>query len=242
MRAARIKAGLTQSYLARKLSVSQQSYARYENSISEPSIEALEIICKEVHMTVPELLGIDTINIHNLFDINIHNLFEQFEEEEDFDQKSEGKRMGRRIRAIRQVKGLSRSELGKKVGLDENRIQQYENGFRKPKTELRKKIAEALEVGIRALEDPQIDSYEGAMCAFFEMEKRYDLRLKEVDGQIHICFGESSEDPRDSAMNKNLETWYKHRKAMEESIINAETEEEKKQIFYEYCTWEWNFL
>ena len=161
---------------------------------------------------------------------------------DDLDSKSAGRRMGRRIRTIRLAKGMSRSELGEKVGLNADRIQQYENGVRKPKTELCKKIAEALEVGIRALEDPQLDSYEGAMCALFEMEKRYDLRLKEVDGQIYICFGESSEDPRASAMNKNLETWYKHRKAMEESIINAETEEEKEQNFYEYCTWEWNFL
>lgn len=58
MHAARTKAGLSQAYLAQKLGITQQSYARYENSIAEPSIEALEIFCREVHMSVPELLGI----------------------------------------------------------------------------------------------------------------------------------------------------------------------------------------
>ena len=58
MNSARIKAGLTQSYLAQKLGISQQSYAKYENGMTEPSLESLELFCIEVHTTIPELLGI----------------------------------------------------------------------------------------------------------------------------------------------------------------------------------------
>ena len=42
-------------------------------------------------------------------------------------------------------------------------------------------------------------------------------------------------------MNRNLKAWYDRRKAMEEQLRNAESEEEKKQIVYEYHMWEWNF-
>ena len=41
------------------------------------------------------------------------------------------------------------------------------------------------------------------MYAFFEMEMLYDLRLKEIDGQICIGFGESQKRyVRVSIMNK----------------------------------------
>ena len=160
---------------------------------------------------------------------------------EDLDREMMPSRIGRRIRAIRQEEGLSQGELGEKVGLNANRIQQYENGARNPKLELCKRIAETLEVEALALLDPQVADYIGAMFAFFEMETLYDLRLKEVDGQICICFGESQRDINVSTMNKNLKAWHDRRKQMEDDILNASSEEEKKKIFHEYHMWEWNF-
>lgn len=160
---------------------------------------------------------------------------------EDIDKENAGKRIGRRIRAIRTEEEISQRELGEAVGLNANRIQQYENGARTPKFELCKQIAEALEVETNALLDPQVASYIGAMYAFFEMETLYDLRLKEVDGQMCICFGESQHDTRVSTMNRNLKTWYERRKKMEEDILKADSEEEKQTLIHEYHMWEWNF-
>lgn len=160
---------------------------------------------------------------------------------EDFDRETAGSRIGRRIRAIREEKGITQTELGEAVGLNANRIQQYENGARNPKFELCKQIAEALEVETSALLDPQISSYIGSMFAFFEMETLYDLRIKEVDGQVCICFGENQFDTRVSTMNKNLKVWFERRKKMEVDILNAISEEEKKKIIHEYHMWEWNF-
>ncbi len=160
---------------------------------------------------------------------------------EDFDRETAGSRIGRRIRAIREEADMKQAELGEAVGLNANRIQQYENGARNPKFDLCKQIAEALEVETSALLDPQVASYIGAMFAFFEMESLYDLRLKEVDGQMCICFGESQFDTRVSTMNKNLKAWFERRKKMEEDILNAFSEEEKKKIIHEYHMWEWNF-
>ena len=160
---------------------------------------------------------------------------------EDFDRETEGRRIGDRIRAIRKEEGMSQGELGERVGLSANRVQQYENGARKPRHELCKKIAEALEVETLAILDPQVSNYIGAMYAFFEMEKLYDLRVKKIDGQMCICFGENQNDIYVSTMNRNLKTWYEQRKKMEEDVLNASSEEEKKAIIHEYHMWEWNF-
>ena len=160
---------------------------------------------------------------------------------EDFDRETSGSRIGRRMRTIRQEEGMTQSELGEKVGLNANRIQQYENGARNPKFALCKKLAEALEVEASALLDPQVANYIGAMYAFFEMETLYDLRLKEIDGQIYISFGENQYDINVISMNRNLRMWYDRRKKMEADILNASTEEEKKKIIHEYHMWEWNF-
>ncbi len=160
---------------------------------------------------------------------------------EDYDKENTGTRIGRRIRAIRSEKGMTQSELGEKVNLNANRIQQYENGARNPKYELCKSIADALGVETNAILDPQVANYIGAMFALFEMETFYDLRLKEVDGQMCICFGESQNDISVSTMNKNLKAWYERRKQMEADILKATSEEEKKKIIHEYHMWEWNF-
>lgn len=160
---------------------------------------------------------------------------------EDFDCEAAGSCIGRRIRAIRQEEDMSQRELGEKVSLNANRIQQYENGARKPKFDLCKQMAEALGVKASALLDPQVTSYIGAMFAFFEMETLFDLRLEEVDGQVCICFGENQRDINVSTMNKNLKAWYERRKQMESDILEASSEKEKKRIIHEYHMWEWNF-
>lgn len=169
----------------------------------------------------------------------VYNPFGQLPE--DYDRETAGNHIGRRIRAIREEEGKTQTELGEAVGLNANRIQQYENGARNPKIELCKQIAESLGVETSSLLDPQIASYIGAMFAFFEMETLYDLRLKEVDGQMCICFGESQYDTRVSTINKYLKVWYERRKKMEEEILNSLSEGEKKRIIHGYHMWEWNF-
>ena len=49
----------------------------------------------------------------------------------DINNHSAGVRMGQRIKAIREARGMTRAELGSFVGLDQNRVQQYENGWQR---------------------------------------------------------------------------------------------------------------
>jgi len=69
----RIKKGLSQKEVAARLSVSQPSYAQYENGKRNPKLETVQKIADALGVSVtelaPELLGIRSINveiIHNM--------------------------------------------------------------------------------------------------------------------------------------------------------------------------------
>ena len=89
--------------------------------------------------------------------------------------------IGERIKKIRETREMTRAELGALVGLDQNRVQQYENGKRKPKIPLLKKFAAALGVETIALMDPTTESYVGAMHALFQMEEKLDMKIVKKD-------------------------------------------------------------
>ena len=54
----RIENNLTQTQVAVKLGIRQQSYARYENGEGEPSLDTLVAIAKQYNVTVDYLLGL----------------------------------------------------------------------------------------------------------------------------------------------------------------------------------------
>ncbi|MBR3241352.1 MAG: helix-turn-helix transcriptional regulator [Parasporobacterium sp.] len=154
----------------------------------------------------------------------------------DINEDRSAERIGARIKKIRESREMSRSELGALVGLDQNRIQQYENGKRKPKIPLLKKIALALGVNAIALMDPTIDTYVGAMHTLFQMEEKLGLKIMEKDGYLCLQFG----DGRMDGMNYYLRDWYKVRKELDEAMPNLSDEERKKKIF-DYNMFEWTY-
>ena len=144
----------------------------------------------------------------------------------DFNDDTAADRVGRRIKKIRMEKGLSRAELGELVGLSADRIQKYENGARKPKSDLLKKIARALDVETIALTDPVVSNYLGAMYALFEMEERYGIRIKEQDKRIVLYY---------------LDEWMRECKYIDSKLAAATSDEEKEEINKEYIVWKRTF-
>ena len=155
----------------------------------------------------------------------------------DFNEKTEADRIGQRIREIRTAKGMSQAALEKEVGLGAARIQKYENGSRKPKKDLLKQIAKALGVETIALMDPVVSNYIGATYALFEMEKRYNLKPKYIDGQLVLVF----DDLPTSSMNEHIKEWENERQIIEAKLEKAETKEEKNEILKEYNFWKWSY-
>ena len=154
----------------------------------------------------------------------------------DINEDRSGARVGERIKKIRETREMSRAELGALVGLDQNRVQQYENGKRKPKIPLLKKIAAALGVETIALMDPITESYVGAMHALFQMEEKLDMKVVKKDGCYYLQFG----DGRFDGMNSYLSKWYEVRHELDEAMPNLTDEERKKKIF-DYNMFEWTY-
>ena len=155
----------------------------------------------------------------------------------EISEKHSAERVGQRIREIRMSQGISQVELGKRVGLTGERIQKYEKGTRKPKLELLKQIAKALGVETQALADPIVCTNEGVMYSLFEMEKRYDLKVRRADGRLILMFGDGSTGP----INSQIDEWEKECRFIEEEINEAGNEEERNTIRHDYDMWKWTF-
>ena len=155
----------------------------------------------------------------------------------DFNESTAADRVGRRIRRVRESQGMTQTELGKKIGLSADRVQKYENGFRKPKADLLKKIAEALGVSTLAFTDPVVANYKGAMFAFFEMEKAYNLNIKRDGVKLSLVF----ENGYSGTMNDYLDEWEKERHQVEIELESASSDEERASILHAYEMWKWNF-
>lgn len=82
--------------------------------------------------------------------------------------------IGERIKRVRNYRKMTMKELGMAVGFDESsadvRIAQYENNSRKPKEELLRRIAEALDVNYYVLADLENGSASDIMYALFDIE------------------------------------------------------------------------
>lgn len=154
----------------------------------------------------------------------------------DINEDRSGVRVGERIRKIREAREMTRAELGALIGLDQNRVQQYENGRRKPKIPLLKKIAAALGVETIALMDPTVESFVGAMYALFQMEESLGLRVLQKDGCYYLQFGDGKYD----RMNGYLKKWYEVRHALDEAMPNLTDAERKKKVF-DYNMFEWTY-
>lgn len=146
-------------------------------------------------------------------------------------------RIGGRIRRIRTARGLSQAELGSMVGLSADRIQQYENGYRKPKMDKLKEIAAALEVETMAFTDPEVTNGIGAMYAFFEMERLYGAHVVEKGGEYFVTF----EKGRVTDMSEYLAEWYKACLEYETRLAEAKTIEDRDAVETDYLIWKSTF-
>lgn len=157
----------------------------------------------------------------------------------EFNDETSADRVGARIRNIRMAKGLSLAELGEKVGLNADRMQKYENGARKPKPDMLKKIAEALGVSTLALADPVTTSYIGAMYAMFELERNFNMKIEPTD-EDHVPGMCLTIDFKDS-LYEYMKDWYEVYAQMKSDLEVANSEEEKTEIIKSYHNWEWTF-
>lgn len=140
--------------------------------------------------------------------------------------------IGKRIKFIRKLRGMTQKQLGQLAGLSERtadiRMAQYESGTRTPKEDLVKAIAEQLEVSPAALNIPDTDTYVGIIQTLFALEDNFDFKVDLVGTEIHLCFKAT-----DSifAFNDILYSWYKQQNKYLTGQITKE----------EYDNWRYNY-
>lgn len=147
-------------------------------------------------------------------------------------------RIGSRIRYIRSLKHISQEELGSKIELNKDRVQKYETGFRTPKMELTKKIAEALDVDILSILDPQINIPFGVIRFLLEVEQFYGLKLKKEDNKIYIYFEDDNFKKGDTnKLIRLLNSWYDKWEECHNEIFDNLTTERQWEILETYLIW-----
>ena len=143
--------------------------------------------------------------------------------------------IGGRIRIIRQGRGLTQAELGKRVGLPGDRIQKYESGNRVPKPALLGKIADALKVELRALTNSEISDPMGVIYTLFELQRFYQMTVRMMNGKPCLFF----DDPTIEGM---LKDWEGECRKTKERLICASSKEEESQIMDDYMNWTWTYI
>ena len=156
----------------------------------------------------------------------------------DTDVSSTAYRVGSRIRLIRKAKGLSQTELGEMVGLTADRVQKYENGIRKPKSELIQEFATALGVDRKALEDPVISDPLGTLFALFEMEMLYGIKLTRMAGTNDMTLSFRNAPSEVKALLADWERAYKY---FNEMINSKTSNKELKEVVNSYILWKYSF-
>ena len=100
--------------------------------------------------------------------------------------------LGEKIKKYRELRELTQRELGQKVGFssgtEDSRIRKYEKNMMAPKTDIRRKIAEALDIDMSALNDIDIQTEKDAIRALFYLEEKYGMDIKKTDRDISLTF------------------------------------------------------
>ena len=94
--------------------------------------------------------------------------------------------VGENIRRYRKAQNLSSAKLAEKVGLTQGAILHYERGIRTPGESQLEKIANALNVSPRMLEDLKIESAKDLVRALLQLEDEFGLVPDMCDGGLWI--------------------------------------------------------
>lgn len=138
-----------------------------------------------------------------------------------------------RIRFLRKLRGLTRKNLGMKVGFPEKsaepRIAQYELGIRTPKSDMTAALASALEVSPQALTVSNIDTLTGVAHTLFALEDIYGLT---VDLNGTVCLKpDIRKNLRAVELSRFLDAWRQEADKLQAGEINQE----------EYDQWRYNY-
>lgn len=140
------------------------------NLIDDPKINKVRIGQYECNYRVPKDTTLKIIA--KVLDTDVEWLLNG-----DLDNDCPEIELGKRMKLIREAKGMTRSELGKILELNnpDIRVGSYENGKKFPRMAMIKKIANALEVSWQWLITGYMDNYTYISMNNLGLIKKYEL-------------------------------------------------------------------
>lgn len=129
--------------------------------------------------------------------------------------------MGQKIKRFRTIRGFTQKELASMCMMSESAIRNYELGNRKPSKKRVEVIAQALQISVYTLSDPDLDHPDSLAQVFFYLEDQYNVQVEDKDGEKCLSFGHV--DVFKNFFSDFLEKWYYVKEKLEkEEITKAE--------------------
>ena len=146
--------------------------------------------------------------------------------------------LGDKIRKYRTLKGLTQKELGLKVGFSaataDSRIRKYEKDLMAPKIDIRKRIADALNVDLSALSDIDIHSDEDIMQVLFFLEEACELEIERTLEETRLIF--RNDNANTTQLISYLYSWY-----IQKKNLPSDTDESYHDAKSQYQAWQARF-
>ena len=151
--------------------------------------------------------------------------------------------LGEKIRKYRLLHNLRQKDLGMMVGFSsstaDSRIRKYEGDLMAPKSEIRNKLVQALDVDPSALSDIDIRSIEDVVRTFFFMEEYLGFEIESFNSDQLSLFNKEKTYYSKwdiSTLNSYMYIWYEQKKNLL-NIKNDNQEDSNK----EYELWKSRF-
>ena len=151
--------------------------------------------------------------------------------------------LGEKIKDYRLLHNMTQKELGMKVGFSavtaDTRIRQYEKDAMAPKSDIRNKLIQALDLDYSALSDIDIHSIEDVVRVFFFMEEYLGFEIEKVDLSNYQFFSKDRvyfQEREIQTLNSYMYIWQQQKK----NLLNAKNDNEEDS-YREYRLWKSRF-
>ncbi len=151
--------------------------------------------------------------------------------------------LGEKIKEYRLLHDMTQKELGMKIGFSsataDSRIRKYEGDYMAPKSEIKNKLIQALDVDDSALSDIDIRSVEDIVRVFFFMEEYLGFEIEKVDLENYIFIDKDNKHYQKreiQTLNSYMYIWQQQKK----NLLNRKTENEEDS-YREYRLWKSRF-
>lgn len=134
----------------------------------------------------------------------------------------------RKIKKLREKRGLTQKELSELCGISESAMRSYELGDRKPKREILERVARALQVRPEYLTAPEFGPKMEFFYTLLESNELFGYTITEINGQPAIVCGGMTAG---ITFSNFLRDWNEMKQKLDAKEITREEYEDWKETY-----------